>query len=317
MPDLAVPNSESSTLGVLLGNRDGTFQPQVTYSVGFGPVVITVGDFNGDGAADFAVANLSGGSNSITVLLNSLMQSATATLSDVSVIGTGTHQATVSYVGDATHQASSSSAIPLTATQIATTLNLTSSRSSATYGQQITLTAGLNPYGFGSFKTDGETVSFFNNGAQIGVGTLSSGTATLNFSSLPVGPDNISAKYAGNSNFTGSTSNTVSVTVSPASDFTLTVIPPAETAFRGGIAGFLLKLQSVNSFNAKVTLACSGGPAGSHCVDFPQTISVKSTAYAVSGVFFPKTTRAGAYTITFTAASGTITHTATAKFTVK
>ena len=35
--DLAVANVGDNTVSVLLGNGDGTFQPQVTYAVGIGP----------------------------------------------------------------------------------------------------------------------------------------------------------------------------------------------------------------------------------------------------------------------------------------
>ena len=44
-------------VSVLLGNGDGTFQPQVTYAVGSDPIAIVAGDFNGDGRTDLAVAN--------------------------------------------------------------------------------------------------------------------------------------------------------------------------------------------------------------------------------------------------------------------
>ena len=44
-------------MSVLLGNGDGTFQPQVTYTVGSGPDAIVAGDFTGDGRLDLAVAN--------------------------------------------------------------------------------------------------------------------------------------------------------------------------------------------------------------------------------------------------------------------
>ena len=44
-------------MSVLLGNGDGTFQPQVTYAVGSYPDAIVAGDFNGDGRTDLAVAN--------------------------------------------------------------------------------------------------------------------------------------------------------------------------------------------------------------------------------------------------------------------
>ena len=47
----------SNTVSVLLGNGDGTFQPQVTYAVGSDPDAIVAGDFNGDGRTDLAVAN--------------------------------------------------------------------------------------------------------------------------------------------------------------------------------------------------------------------------------------------------------------------
>ena len=44
-------------MSILLGNGDGTFQNQVTYTVGSGPDAIVAGDFNGDGRTDLAVAN--------------------------------------------------------------------------------------------------------------------------------------------------------------------------------------------------------------------------------------------------------------------
>ena len=44
-------------MSVLLGNGDGTFQPQVTYAVGYDPTAIVAGDFTGDGRTDLAVAN--------------------------------------------------------------------------------------------------------------------------------------------------------------------------------------------------------------------------------------------------------------------
>src|SRR2546426_1272138 len=55
--DLAVANQQSTTVSVLLGRGDGTFQAAVNYSVGIYPESIAVGDFNGDGKPDLAVAN--------------------------------------------------------------------------------------------------------------------------------------------------------------------------------------------------------------------------------------------------------------------
>ena len=57
--DLVVANSTSNNVTVLLGNGDGTFQEAAgsPYAVGKNPSAVVVADFNGDGNADFAVAN--------------------------------------------------------------------------------------------------------------------------------------------------------------------------------------------------------------------------------------------------------------------
>jgi hypothetical protein len=101
-----------------------------------------------------------------------------------------------------------------------------------------------------------------------------------------------------------------------ASNFTITVTPPVEIIRRGNVAGFILTLKSVNGFNGNVALSCSGGPVGSHCIDFPMNVNVHGTAYAVSGILFPKNTIPGTYVVNITGVSGALTHTVTAKFTV-
>ena len=65
--DLAVANYGSNDVSILLGNGDGTFQPQVTYAVGSFPYALVTGDFTGDGRTDLAVAN--SGDNDVSILL--------------------------------------------------------------------------------------------------------------------------------------------------------------------------------------------------------------------------------------------------------
>jgi hypothetical protein len=65
--DLAVVNTTSNTISVLLGKGDGTFNLKVDYATGSMPQRVAVGDFNGDGHLDLAVTN--SGSNTVSVLL--------------------------------------------------------------------------------------------------------------------------------------------------------------------------------------------------------------------------------------------------------
>ena len=86
--DLAVANEcgndptcqSGGTVGVLLGNGDGTFQTMVSYKTGANSASVAVGDFNGDGKPDLAVANY--GSTNVSVLLGN---------------GDGTFQTAVNY----------------------------------------------------------------------------------------------------------------------------------------------------------------------------------------------------------------------------
>lgn len=71
--DLAVSNSNSTSVSILFGQGNGSFLPKVNYSVGSGsagsgPFGIVVADFNADGKADLAAANL--GTNTVSLLLN-------------------------------------------------------------------------------------------------------------------------------------------------------------------------------------------------------------------------------------------------------
>jgi hypothetical protein len=65
--DLAVADGGASSVFILLGNGDGTFQAPITVPVGNSPAAIVVGDFNNDGKLDLAVAN--SGDNTVTLLL--------------------------------------------------------------------------------------------------------------------------------------------------------------------------------------------------------------------------------------------------------
>jgi hypothetical protein len=65
--DLVTTNENSDDVSVLLGNDDGTFQPQVRYGVGSFPESIVAADLNGDNRPDLVVANAK--SSDISILM--------------------------------------------------------------------------------------------------------------------------------------------------------------------------------------------------------------------------------------------------------
>ncbi len=66
-PDLAVANTASNNVSVLLGVGGGSFGPSTNFPAGTRPTSVAVGEFNGDGRPDLAVANAD--SNNVSVLL--------------------------------------------------------------------------------------------------------------------------------------------------------------------------------------------------------------------------------------------------------
>jgi hypothetical protein len=93
-------------------------------------------------------------------------------------------------------------------TRVPTTTKLTSSPNPSGDGQAVTFTATVSSSG--GTPPNGETVSFKTGTTVLGTGTLSSGKATFSDSKLTAGATTpVTAVYAGDSNFQGSTSNTV------------------------------------------------------------------------------------------------------------
>ncbi|MFZ0661702.1 MAG: Ig-like domain repeat protein [Acidobacteriaceae bacterium] len=211
IPDLVVVDyvNGDGTTTILVGKGDGSFTAQTSSGPDVAPGGMVVGDFNGDGLPDLAMAQ-----SPLVVLLNQLTQTATASLSNVSISGSETQQILASYPGDANYNSSTSSTIPLLAAPIVTKLNLSSSINNPIAGNPITLTATLSPYSEGTFTTNSETITFYDGETSIGSGTLSAGVATLSIARLLPGTNTLTATYSGDGSFSASTSSNVLVTIS-------------------------------------------------------------------------------------------------------
>jgi hypothetical protein len=144
-----------------------------------------------------------------------LNSSGQATLATSSLV-LGSHSISVSYSGDTHYQASTSAVFAETIDQAATRTVVTSSRNPSVYGESVTFTARVTVKSPGSGVPTG-TVLFYDGTTQIGTGTLNSvGQATFTTSSLAVGNHSITAVYDGDTNFTSSTSASLSQKVNMA-----------------------------------------------------------------------------------------------------
>jgi autotransporter-associated beta strand protein len=112
--------------------------------------------------------------------------------------------------------------VVLTALAFPTTTSLMSSLNPSIAGQLVTFTATVSPNGGSSTPTG--TVTFFDGATPLGTGTLNgSGVATFGTTALSAGPHSITAVYAGDANFAGSSSaalvqNVTSIVAIPALD---------------------------------------------------------------------------------------------------
>ncbi len=221
--DLAVTNSAQTKASLLLGKGDLTFQTQTTANVGTTPTAVAGADFNGDGTIDLAVANY--GSTNVSILLNQVTDTASVALTGISIPGSGSnHSISASFLPDTNFGASSSATVSLASTKISTTTSLVASPTTSTYGQQIVLTATVQPSLVGTLAPlSTETITFKDSGTTIGTALISSGVATLNITSLAVGShNNITAVFASDTNFNTSTS-------SPATPITVNTATPVIT----------------------------------------------------------------------------------------
>jgi hypothetical protein len=250
---------------------------------------------------------------------------------NVSSLSVGSHTLTAKYSGDSNFAASSSTPIAETVNQAATTATVSSSSTPSAYNQSVTFSASVAPaYGVNATGT----FTFLDGVTSLGTASVSNNSAQITVSTLSVGTHSITAKYSGDSNFTGSTSAVLSQTVNPATttttlvtnlnpstygqsvSFSATVQPPTGTTATGTVT-FLdgstslgsatlagnsaqLSIASLGTGTHSVTAVYSGDTnmAGSTSAAVAQQVNQASTATTLSSGVNPSVF---GQTITFTA----------------
>lgn len=203
---------------------------------------MALGDFDGDGLPDLAVA-----SDGLTVLLDKLTASA-KTSAGISLPTPSAILVNANYPGDSAYAGSTSGTTLISTATMATALALSANpTASSVIGHRVALTASLTPYSVQGFSTDGQGVTFFDGSSVLGTAVLRSGQATLNVSSLALGVHSLRTMYVTDGRFVSSTSPKLSFTVVRAS--TATTL----TMTAGGSPVTVVKAGTVVTLTAAVT----------------------------------------------------------------
>ncbi len=138
-----------------------------------------------------------------------------------------------------------------------------------------------------------------------------SGTSTLNCTgSIPGAFNVIVAGTIGSLSHT--TAITVTVTVVSQPDFTVAASSTSVSVLADAVGNFTITVTPVNGFTGNVSLTSTLSPTGLACTLTPSSIVLSTTQRSILSCSGP----AGTYPVTVTGTSGSLTHFATATYTV-
>ena len=208
-----------------------------------------------------------------TVLGQGSLAGGTASLTTAG-LPIGSDTITVSYSGDSSFNAYASAAsvnIKVAPALTATTVN--ASPDPAAPGATVTLQATVAPAASG---TPTGLVTFYDGSTQLGTGTLANGSATYTTSSLAAGNHSITATYAGDSNFAGSTSNPVTELIE-APAVSLSVNPTALTMTAGQNGTVTLTIGANAAYSGSINLSATGAPANTSVSFNPNSLTLAAS----------------------------------------
>jgi Bacterial Ig-like domain (group 3)/FG-GAP-like repeat len=270
--EISDPTTQSLTL--LLGDGKGGFSVAgAATQLGDSPQDLAPGDFNGDGTIDLAVPNLADFTTSI--LLNILTQTETASVSNITIAGSGTHYADAVYQGSTYFAPSTSNKVPLLGKTVATTLTLIASPAeqlstmSVTFTAQLATTANPPP----SNSPTG-SVTFLDGTTVLGTASLSgTGQVVYATSSLTDGKHSITATYGGDPSYLATTSNAVSVQIDDLAVTRLDKISPIVVPGTAVTYSLQAAPQVASTFLYNASFTASGLPVGATATFSPTAIS--------------------------------------------
>jgi hypothetical protein len=270
--DINNPTTQSLTL--LLGDGKGGFSASgPPTQLGDSPQDLAPGDFNGDGTTDLAVPNLADFTTSI--LLNILTQTESASVSNITIAGTGTHYADAVYEGSTSFAPSVSNKVSLTGKTVPTTLTLTANLAEQMNTMPVTFTAQLattvNPP---PNNSPTGSITFLDGGNVLGTAPLNAaGQAIYTSSSLADGKHSITATYGGDPSYLATSSSAVSVQIDDLAVTRLDKISPIVVPGTAVTYQLQAAPQVASTFLYNASFTATGLPVGATATFSPATIS--------------------------------------------
>jgi hypothetical protein len=190
---------------------------------------------------------------------------------NTSALAVGIHSLTAQYSGTAGFSGSNSAASPLTINKATTSIVLGSSLNPAGNGASVTFTATIsspagNPAG---------SIAFLDGATPLASVAISGGVATYTTSALAPGSHSITATFATNASYSGSTSNTINQVVAYATSVGLG--SDANPAFVGANVTITATITTTGSATGTVQFYDGATPIGS-----PAAIAGNAATYSSS-----------------------------------
>jgi hypothetical protein len=226
------------------------------------PVVISATVANGGTQNATGVVTFT--EDSATVGTGTLNASGVAAVSLPSLT-VGSHAFVASYAGDALNLPSVSAPFTQVVQLRPTTDVLTTSDSSLTGGQQLTLISVIHPTGGAGSVAPTGTVTFMDGSTTLATSAVD-GTGVATVTVLLSGSSaNLSSTYSGDINYASSSSSPITVPIGPAPDFSLRATPTTWQMQSKQHLAIIVTLTSVRNFTDTFALGCSGLPQYATC----------------------------------------------------
>jgi large repetitive protein len=226
------------------------------------PVTISAAVTNGGSIPPTGPVTFS--EDSVSIGVGTLDASGIATIS-IPSLPAGSHTFTASYAGDVQDIASTSAPFVLVVQPRSTTDVLTTSATSLSGGQQLTLISVIHPAGNAPSTGPTGTVTFLSGTITLATTPVDkTGVATVTVI-LSGSSATILSSYSGDANYAPSSSTPAQVTIGPAPNFSLQATPSTWQMQTKQHNTITLTLTSVKDFTDTFSLGCLGLPQNATC----------------------------------------------------